>query len=273
MTKPDKLYCSLISSIFRKGETVQSRNGLTRRLFTLPTLTFDCTPLVTVRPTAWSKAIREMEWFLTGDPKCPDELLDWWDGQLNPHGMYLHGYGEQLRAFNHDQIKHLIHTLKTNPFSREHIITTWHPSKMVTIKEVNNNPRTPACCHSTLVQFFVSKDGGVSMHSYQRSADMLLGVPHNWIQSWALLLWVAAQVEGVPDKMLWTFGDAHIYMEPTHLRVVEKLIPAADRALFPPYNPRLLYTGKPGSVFSAGDFEMIGKIPEPLTTFRPTLIS
>jgi thymidylate synthase len=270
MTPPNTIYCSLLERITQSGEEVLTRNGPARRLFTLPTVAFDATPLITVRQTAWKKAIREMEWFLSGKPRCPDELLDWWQGQLNPNGLYLNGYGDQLRAFNFDQITHLIHTLRTNPFSREHVITTWNPAKMAFIKEVNNNPRTPACCHSTVVQFFVSPDKALSMHSYQRSADMLLGVPHNLIQSWAFLLWVAHQTDYVPDKMLWTFGDAHIYSEPTHVQAVGQLLsvnlPTA------PNLPRLIYTAEAKTIFCTADFEMVGDIPLPVTTIKPKLL-
>ena len=81
MTPTDYVYCNLIKAILQDGDLIPGRNGETRRLFTLPTVEFSSTPLVTVRKTAWKKAIREMEWFLSGDPKCPDELLDWWQGQ------------------------------------------------------------------------------------------------------------------------------------------------------------------------------------------------
>jgi thymidylate synthase len=273
VNKTDTIYTSLLERISQFGEEVQSRNGPSRRLFTLPTVTFDTTPLVTIRHTAWKKAIREMEWFLSGKPRCPDELLDWWDGQLNPNGLYLNGYGEQLRSFNFDQIKHLIHKLRTDPFSREHVITTWNPVKMAFIKETNNNPRTPACCHSTVVQFFVSKDSGISMHSYQRSADMLLGVPHNWIQSWAFLLWVCAQVEGVPEKMLWTFGDAHVYIEPSHTEAISQILNFGCMSeLSYPAPPRLVYNGSSKDAFFAEAFEMIGTIPLPITAVKPKLL-
>lgn len=270
MTQADITYCSLLDRIYRNGERVSSRNGQTCRLIDLPTIIFSSTPLVTVRKTAWKKAIREMEWFLSGKPKCPEELLDWWQGQLNPNGLYLNGYGDQLRSFNFDQIKNLISKLRTDPFSREHVITVWNPAKMASIKEINNNLRTPACCHSTVIQFFVTQGHDLSMHSYQRSADMLLGVPHNWIQSWAFLLWVAEQVNCVAGKMMWTFGDAHIYLESSHLQAVDEL-----RCAKLPVKPelvRLLYNGGVKNTFDVEDFTMVGTIPQPITTAKPKLL-
>jgi thymidylate synthase len=242
-------------------------------MFTLPTVTFDRTPLITLRKTAWKKAIREMEWFLSDDSTCPAELRDWWEGQLSPEWEYVGGYSDQLRSFQFtfDQIEALVDGLRTHPFSRRHVITTWNPAVMYSIQELNENPKTPTTCHTTIAQFFCSTSGGVSMHSYQRSADMLLGVPHNWIQSWALLLWVAAQVEGYADKMLWTFGDAHVYMESSHLDVAWALR-SIENLCIERFPPRLEYTGKVGDWFDAKDFNMVGTIPEPVILTRPKLL-
>lgn len=275
MTPTDYVYCNLIKTILQNGDLIPGRNGETRRLFALPSLSFTKTPLVTVRKTAWKKAIREMEWFLSGNPKCPDELLDWWQNQLNPDGEYIAGYGEQLRAymFTFDQIESLIEGLLTHPYSRRHVITTWNPAEMADITNLNDNPLTPTTCHTTIAQFFVTPPGALSMHSYQRSADMLLGVPHNWIQSWALLMWVAAQTDTVVDKLLWTFGDAHIYMEESHKATANQLADLAEEvnSVKSDNLPRLIYPNKTGP-FETNDFEVIGDVPAPLIMIRPKLL-
>lgn len=276
MTKIDKIYRKLIKKIQKDGELIPSRNGLTRRHFSLPTVKFCSTPLVTLRKTATMKALEEMEWFLSGNSKCPISLYDWWRNQLSPDGHYFCGYGSQLIHYPNDncngfnQIKALIDGLTNHPFSRRHVITTWNPADMANITKINSNEKTPTTCHTTIAQFFISKNGGLSMHSYQRSADMLLGVPHNWIQSWALLLWLATQIDSYVNTMLWTFGDAHIYQEKSHLEVANIIIANKVRVYDCP--PKLSYTAKAGKPFNIADFELLGEPHDPITTIRPRLL-
>lgn len=273
MTPADHIYANLLASINNTGETIFSRNGLARRKFDLSPVLFEATPLVTVRKTAWTKAIREFEWFLSDDPVCPNELLDWWQPQLDAENMYVSGYSDQFRYFlsSFDQIEYLIAGIRSHPYSRRHVITTWNPAEMAKITQINNNPNTPTTCHTTIAHFHVSQDHYLSFYSYQRSADMLLGVPHNWIQSWAFLLWLCAQTDKIPGKMIWGFGDAHIYQEESHLKIADQIInlrynPVTDNSF------RLVYNGKWGDEFKASDFEIVGTIPAPVISGRPKLL-
>lgn len=136
---------------------------------------------------------------------------------------------------------------------------------------LNDNPNTPTTCHTTIAHFHVSQDHYLSFYSYQRSADMLLGVPHNWIQSWAFLLWLSEQTNKIPGKMIWGFGDAHIYQEESHLSVLNQIIVLRDEPV-KDNSFRLVYNGKRGDEFKACDFEIIGAIPTPVVSGRPKLL-
>lgn len=270
-------YAMTIDCILKHGDEISARgHSSLSHPWVLP-IDFGRTPLVTWRKTAWKKAIREMEWFLSGDIKCPDDLLDWWDGQLDPDGDYQAGYGSQLRYFSglfseFDQIAFIRDALRSNPSSRRLVMTTWHPYDMAHITEINENPRTPTCCHSTIVQFFVRK-GELNMTSYQRSADMLLGVPHNWIQSWAMLLWFAHHAGLKVGHMRWLFGDAHIYTDPSHMEVAKQIAKEYWKET-PECSAELVYEPPEGvTEFRAEDFRMEGNIPEPVVTGRPALLA
>ena len=277
MSLANKKYVCILKEIINAGDLITTRNHEVFSHFDLPNVTFTTTPLVTLRKTAWKKALREMQWFLSGNTKCPDELLDWWDGQLDISGDLLDGYGGQLRTStfydwkvadrnNFDQIAFIQEALKNNPNSRRLLMTTWNPGEMANITEANDNPNTPTCCHSIIVQFFV-RNGRLSMKSYQRSADMLLGVPHNWIQSWAMLMWFAHHAGLKVGSMTWMWGDAHIYNEQSHVDTAETMI----RFYTGMNEVKMVYT--PTSTdFKASDFTIEGDIPDPIVTTRPKLL-
>ena len=274
----NEIYTTLLKQIMMDGDLVTTRNSEVYSHFTLPNVTITKLPLITLRKTAWKKALREMEWFLSGDSKCPEELLDWWKGQLNEDKWLIDGYGQQFRLStfydrriadrNHiDQIEFIQDALKNNPNSRRLLMTTWNAGEMAHITETNNNPNTPTCCHSIVVQFFV-RNGCLSMKTYQRSADMLLGVPHNWVQSWAMLMWFAHHAGLKVGSMTWMWGDAHIYRESSHLSTVSDLI-AFELTQDPPLS--MVYTPTTKD-FKASDFTIQGTIPYPVITTRPKLL-
>ena len=89
------------------------------------------------------------------------------------------------------------------------MVTAWNPGEL--------DEMALAPCHA-LFQFFVA-DGKLSLHMYERSCDLFLGVPFN-IASYALLLHMVAQVtELEPAELIISLGDAHIYHE--HFEQVE----------------------------------------------------
>ena len=93
---------------------------------------------------------------------------------------------------------------------------------------------------------------------YQRSADMLLGVPFN-VFSYSVLTSMIAQVCGLkPGSFNWTGGDCHIYEN--HFQYVEKFLqnePTSAPVLH--INPAI--TDIDG--FTMKDFSLVDYSPHP----------
>lgn len=175
-------------------------------------------PVVTTKKLHLRSIIHELLWFLQGDTNIrylKENGVRIWDEWADENGDLGPVYGSQWRSWpaadgqKIDQISNVIEMIRKTPDSRRLIVSAWNPA------EVDNMALPP--CHS-LFQFYVS-DGKLSCQLYQRSADILLGVPFN-IASYALLTMMIAQVcELEVGDFVHTFGDAHLYLN--HLQQVE----------------------------------------------------
>ena len=277
-TQADKIFLNLLKETLT-GDVLETRNSVVVSNTTGLHARFTSTPLLTVRRTAWKKALLEMEWFLSGKSECPEGLMDWWGEQLNENKSYIRGYAEQLRHYTSstgafDQIEFIRNAIKEHPNSRRLITTTWHPEEMANITQINANNKTPTCCHGTVTQFFV-RNNTLSLHTYQRSADLLLGVHHNWIQYWALLNYLANDANYNVGAMVWTYGDLHLYQHPTHIEVANALLLYANIATDLEEEeeaPKLVLKNAQESEFLADNFDICGKASVPVSKLRPALL-
>jgi thymidylate synthase len=185
-------------------------------------------PLVTTKKTHLKSIIHELLWFLKGETNIgylKEHSVRIWDEWADENGDLGPVYGKQWRSWEGadgqiiDQIKEVIHTLKTNPDSRRIIVSAWN------VAELPKMALMP--CHA-FFQFYVA-DGKLSCQLYQRSADVFLGVPFN-IASYALLTMMVAQVcdLGLGD-FVWTGGDTHLYSN--HMEQVETQLTRSPRPL------------------------------------------
>ena len=161
-------------------------------------------------------------------------------------------YGHQWRNFEGvDQLAQIVEDIKTNPDSRRLIVSAWNPKDIPVMAKSGLPP-----CH-TLFQFYVT-EGRLSCQLYQRSADVLLGVPFN-IASYALLTLMIAQVAGLqPGDFVHTFGDAHLYSN--HMEQVEEQLSREPHSL-----PVMSINSSATDLFSFqyDDFELKGYEPYP----------
>ncbi|EDN63941.1 thymidylate synthase [Saccharomyces cerevisiae YJM789] len=141
-------------------------------------------------------------------------------GDLGPvYGFQWRHFGAKYKTCDDDytgqgidQLKQVIHKLKTNPYDRRIIMSAWNPADF-------DKMALPPC--HIFSQFYVSfpKEGEgsgkprLSCLLYQRSCDMGLGVPFN-IASYALLTRMIAKVVDMePGEFIHTLGDAHVYKD------------------------------------------------------------
>lgn len=229
-------YRKLLGDVLAYGDERTDRTGTgTTSLFGYQ-VRFDLQegfPLITTKKMAWNAIVSELLWFLEGstderrlaeithgtrDPSkttiwTANAQADYWkpkakyDGDLGDLGY------AKIRNFNGvDQLLWLVNEIKTNPDSRRLLVSHFDPSTL-------HNAALPPC--HVMHQYDV-RDGKLSCHMYQRSADAFLGVPFN-IASYALLTHMIAFATNLRvGELVMSFGDLHIYKNHVS-QVVEQL--------------------------------------------------
>ncbi len=229
----EEVYLDLLRDILTRGSEQMDRTKIgTLNLFG-KSLEFDLResfPLLTTKQMAWRAIQLELFFFLAGKTNTKEleaANVNIWRGNtsrefLDARGLpdYSEGemgpmYGFQWRSFggqNIDQLQSIMKELKTNPFSRRLMLTTFNPAQ--------SEAGVLWPCHGIVLQFFCEeeKEKGclrLSALMYQRSADVFLGLPFN-IASYALLVHLVARHVGmIPNKLFISIGSAHIYK--THI--------------------------------------------------------
>jgi len=185
-------------------------------------------PLLTTKKLHLKSIIYELLWFLKGDTSTKylnENGISIWDEWADENGELGPIYGKQWRRWQGpdgkpvDQIKNIIETIKRDPHSRRLLVISYNPGEIPKV--------APPACH-TFFQFYVSGDK-LSLQLYQRSADLMLGVPFN-IASYSLFLMMVAQVTGLKAfEFVHTFGDVHIYSN--HIEGAKLQLTREPRAL------------------------------------------
>ena len=264
-------YLDLIRHIQAEGVEKTDRTGTgTKSVFGYQ-MRFDLSegfPMVTTKKLHLKSIIHELLWFLKGDTNIhylQENGVRIWNEWADEKGNLGPVYGYQWRNWNGeeiDQIKDIIHTLKTSPNSRRMLVSAWNPSVLPDTSKsfaenVANNKVALPPCHA-FFQFYVA-DGKLSCQLYQRSADVFLGVPFN-ISSYALLTLMMAQVCGLEaGDFVHTFGDAHIYSN--HKEQIELQLSRAPKKL-----PTIKMNSEIKDLFefTFDDFELVDYDPYPL---------
>lgn len=233
-----KQYLDLMKFCLQSGVDKKDRTGTGTKSFFGHQMRFDLKngfPLITTKKVHTKSIIHELLWFLKGESNTQylkENGVSIWDEWADEKGDLGPVYGAQWRSWKgadgqvHDQVAEVVHSLKSNPDSRRHIISAWN------VSDISKMALPP--CHA-FMQFYVA-NGELSLQLYQRSADIFLGVPFN-IASYALFLMMMAQVTGLKaGTFVHTLGDAHLYqnhLEQAHLQIARAPYPLPTMTLNP----------------------------------------
>ena len=285
-------YTTLLKTILKRGEVSTDRTGVGKRSLFGHQMRFDLRdgfPLLGLRHIPLRLVAEELFWFLSGSTNLRDlqarGVRFWdaweteWEGDL-PDGYLGPIYGAQWRLWHDgdlDQISALIYGLKRDPFSRRHIVTAWNPTDVEYMR--TQQCKAPPPCH-ILFQCYASPDRCLDLQIYQRSADVVIGVPFN-IASYALLLELLGCVTNLkPRYLVHTLGDAHIYEYPEHLAATHEMLRREKSDIRSEGCPRPLPTlsfnpsiaGKEIFVIAWEDLRLEGYNPHPAIKDLPVAV-
>lgn len=246
---PEYQYLALLKELLEKGDRkVDKGTGDASYSLFGRQLRFDLSeglPLLTTKKVYWKGVLHELYWFMSGQSNIKylvDNSVHIWDdypyriyklnnkkvltkeefiekiakdkafakkwGELpNIYGVLWRKWPTRTKR-TVDQLKWAVEEIKGDPNAHNAIVTAWNPEYLYTMAERKDTSYFPICHNMFQINVIDKK---LSMHLYQRSADIFLGVPFN-IASYALLTVIIAKVLGYkPGEFVHSFGDVHIY--------------------------------------------------------------
>lgn len=283
---PEHQYLDLLALVREKGDRRVDRTKVGTLSIFGAMARFDLSnsvPVLTTKRVYWKTAVKEMLWFLTGGtslkPLLEQNVHIWTDWPLHQYrtatgdkisqldferrildddsfaarwGELGPVYGKQWRRWlgpdgrEYDQITKLVETLRTNPSSRRMLFHAWN------VAELDQMALPP--CHM-VYQYHVS-NGRLSCLLYQRSVDLVLGAPFNWVGASALQIMIAQQCGLELGEFVWVGGDVHLYVN--HLSVVEIQLQREPRPF-----PQMRLLRHPPTIddYRIDDFDLTGYNP------------
>ena len=284
----DEQYLALLRRVIDHGDKRVDRTGVGTLAVFGATVRFnlnEAAPILTTKRVYWKTAVKEMLWFLSGGTNLQSLLKEnvriWSDWPLARYlretGVQITQeeferrivadddfalswgdlgpvYGKQWRRWvgadgrEFDQIAGLLKDLRTNPTSRRMLFHAWN------VAEIDRMALPP--CHM-VYQYHVA-NGKLSCLLFQRSVDLILGAPFNWVGATALQLMLAQQARLELGDLIWVGGDVHVYLN--HLPQAETQLKRAPKS---PPTMRLLRHPPTIDEYRIDDFAVEGYDPHP----------
>lgn len=157
--------------------------------------------------------------------KC--EMFDLPEHELGP-GSYGPGWTAQLgfdgKPFN--QLEHLIKQIKEMPFLRTHFLSPWIPCFTLQHSTLKRKV-VVAPCHGWVHFMAFPETKELTVHHFQRSGDMPVGVVLNMVEYAAFGMLMAREIGYTFVEYVHTVSDAHIYE--SQIPYVEELLSRTRR--------------------------------------------
>lgn len=261
-------YLDLLQDVLDNGVDRPDRTGTGTRSVFGRQLRYDLSqgiPFLTTKKMDLKSVLSELLWFIegSGDERRLAEIrfgkdrseletkntiwtanakAPYWANKSAYEGDLGRVYGVQWRRWTNrhgeeiDQIQNLINDLKSNPYSRRHLVMAWNPG------ELDEMALPP--CH-LMADFYVANNKLSCMYT-MRSNDLFLGQPYN-SSSYGIMVHMIAQVCGFEvGEVIFSGADVHLY--DNHFDAVKEQITRVPRAL-----PKLVIDPSVKSIF---DFKM-----------------
>lgn len=209
----EEQYLELMLDVIHYGQKRPDRTGTGTRSQFGRMLTADLSrefPILITKPVAWKTAIKELLWMISGSTNVKplqEQGVHIWDAWADQQGELGPTYGAQWRnADGVDQLANVIESLRTDPFSRRHVISSWNVGWL-------HQMYLPPCHYS--YQFYVdhATDTQLRLNTFvtMRSADLPVGVPFNVLSYATLTLMLCRELGYAPGELKLSLTDAHVY--------------------------------------------------------------
>lgn len=217
----DKQYITLVNNIINNG---YSQNNT--MMLPMQTIQFNTNPFPLMQhKKMYTKGIwEETLFFLKGQTDVrilQSKNVHIWDANADPAYKKKHNknlkdydlgpvYGYQWRNFNgenKDQLMYIINELKNKSFNRRLFMSAWNPLQL-------DDMVLPPCHVSYhFIPYLKNENYTVDLMMYQRSADVILGLPFNIASCAFILKIICYYCNCVPGNIQICIGNAHIYNE------------------------------------------------------------
>ena len=226
--------CAMVDNVTGEPLYTRERFGIVSRFNILE----EGVPFITERQIPYKGAIGEMIGFING-AHTEEELskygCNFWGPWVTPEKCAKRGleagdigpgsYGAAFHDFpmpngeSFNQFAEIIKQMKERPELKAHFISPWIPYYTIRNKDYQQKV-TVVPCHGW-IHFNIIKNT-LNMTMFQRSCDVVVGLPSNWAQYSALLLAMCDVMDLAPGEFVHMISNAHIYSN--SMDVAEELL-------------------------------------------------